>query len=106
MALFLGCDLGTLGTKVAVVDEDGALVASSFEEIQLHYPRPGWVEQDLLDIEASATRTIRAALQECGRPEDIVALAFSGQMAGIGGVGTDHTPVTHYDSWLDTRCER
>jgi xylulokinase len=105
MALFLGCDLGTLGTKVAVVDEDGALVASSFEEIQLHYPRPGWVEQDLLDIEASATRTIRSALQECGRPEDIVALAFSGQMAGIGGVGTDHSPVTHYDSWLDTRCE-
>jgi xylulokinase len=105
MTLFVGCDLGTLGTKAAVVEEDGAIIGSSFEEIELSYPRPGWVEQDLADIEASAHRTIRAALQESGRADEVGGIAFSGQMAGVGGIDEDYKPATHYDSWLDTRCE-
>jgi xylulokinase len=105
VALFVGCDLGTLGTKAAVVDESGTIHGSGFEEIELSYPRPGWVEQDFADIESSAHRTIHAALEQSGRATEVAGVAFSGQMAGIGGIGTDHSPATHYDSWLDTRCE-
>lgn len=101
----MGCDLGTLGTKAAVVDEEGTIVGSAFEEVQLHYPRPGWVQQDFLDIERSAYRTISRALLESRRPTDVLGIAFSGQMAGIGAIDEHHEPATHYDSWLDTRCE-
>ena len=62
MPVFVGCDLGTMGTKAAVVDEDGAILGEAFEEVSLRHPRPGAVEQDLDEIEASAQRTIRAAL--------------------------------------------
>ena len=31
-------------------------------------------------------------------------MALDGQMAGINGIDRDWNPVTHYDSWLDTRC--
>jgi sugar (pentulose or hexulose) kinase len=30
MPVFVGCDLGTMGTKAAVVDEDGAILGEAF----------------------------------------------------------------------------
>jgi len=38
-------------------------------------------------------------------PKDAVAIALSGQMAGILGIDKEWKAVTPYDSWLDTRCE-
>jgi xylulokinase len=105
VAVFVGCDLGTLGTKAAVVDESGEVFGQAFEEIALSQPRPGCVEQEFADIEDSAHRTIRRAVAESGRARDVAGIAFSGQMSGIGAIGADHEPVTRYDSWLDTRCE-
>ncbi len=104
MVVFVGCDLGTMGTKAAVVDGDGTILADAFEEVALATPRPGWVEQDLADIEESAHRTIRAAVTETGRAQDVAGVALSSQMSGIGTIDADFAPATHYDSWLDTRC--
>jgi xylulokinase len=104
MALFVGCDLGTMGTKAAVVDDAGEIRGFAFEEVELHYPRPGWVEQRLEDIESSAYRTIRAALTEAGTPRAVAGVAFSGQMSGIGSIDHSFNPATPYDSWLDSRC--
>ncbi|HEV3462383.1 MAG TPA: FGGY family carbohydrate kinase, partial [Actinomycetota bacterium] len=105
MPVFVGCDLGTMGTKAAVVDAEGRLLGDAFEEVPLRSPRPGWVEQDLDEIEASAHRTIRAALAASGRARDVAGVAFSGQMSGIGAVDERFRPATRFDSWLDTRCD-
>lgn len=105
MSVYVGCDLGTMGSKAAVIDERGNVLGEAYEEVALHRPRAGWVEQDPLDIEASAHRVIHAAVTASGRAADIRAVAFSGQMSGIGTVGRAFEPATHYDSWLDTRCE-
>ena len=104
MPVYVGCDLGTMGTKAAVVDADGALAGEAFEEVALHHPRPGLAEQDLLEIEQSAHRTIRRAVAASGRAAEIAGVALSGQMSGIGTIDTSFAPVTHFDSWLDTRC--
>jgi xylulokinase len=103
--VFVGCDLGTMGTKAAVVAEEGRILGEAFEEVPLHYPRPGWVEQRLEEIETSARRTVRAAVDRSGRGADVAGVAFSGQMSGIGTVDRSFRPATHFDSWLDTRCE-
>jgi xylulokinase len=105
VAVFVGCDLGTMGTKTAVIDEQGAILGEAFEEVPLHYPRPGAVEQDLAEIELSAQRTIRAAVERSGRAADVAGVAFSGQMSGIGAIDRSLRPATRFDSWLDTRCE-
>jgi xylulokinase len=104
MAVFVGCDLGTMGTKAAAVDEDGSILGDAFEEVELRHPRPGLSEQDLDEIEASAHRTIRAAVEASGRGDDVAGVALSSQMSGIGTIDADFRPATHYDSWLDTRC--
>ncbi|HEX2073956.1 MAG TPA: FGGY family carbohydrate kinase, partial [Geodermatophilus sp.] len=67
MPVFVGCDLGTMGTKAAVVDAEGRLLGDAFEEVPLRSPRPGWVEQDLEEIEASAHRTIRPEAASAAR---------------------------------------
>jgi xylulokinase len=105
MPVFVGCDLGTMGTKAAVVDEEGTIVGDHFEEVPLRSPAPGRVEQDLGEIEASGHRAIRAALERSGRAADVAGVAFSGQMSGIGSIDDRFEPATHFDSWLDTRCE-
>jgi xylulokinase len=105
MPVFVGCDLGTMGTKAAVVDLDGRICGDAYEEVPLRTPRPGWVEQDLGEIEVSAHRTIRAALAASGRAADVAGVAFSGQMSGIGAIDEGFRPATRFDSWLDTRCE-
>lgn len=104
MSVFVGCDLGTTGSKAAVVDESGAILAEAYEEVPIHRPRPGQVEQDPLEIEASAHRVVAQAVHRSGRARDVAGVAFSGQMSGIGTIGDGFEPATPYDSWLDTRC--
>ena len=101
----VGIDVGTMGTKAALYDESGALLASAFEESVLRYPRAGWVEQDPDEIYGSVLRTVRATLEHSGVVAgDVAAIAIDGQMAGVCTIDADWVAVTHYDSWLDTRC--
>ncbi|MFQ5835473.1 MAG: FGGY family carbohydrate kinase, partial [bacterium] len=102
----IGVDIGTAGTKAAIFDTEGRMVADAYEESKLRYPKPGWVEQDQEDFYRSAANTIRRAINKSNiHPRDVAAIAFDGQMAGIGGIDFQWKPVTHYDSWLDTRCQ-
>lgn len=104
--LLIGVDLGTTGTKAAVFDAAGNLLVSAYEESRLHYPRPGWVEQDPEDFYGSSVCTIKECMEKGGiNPADVAAIAFDGQMAGIGTVDADWGTPTVYDSWLDTRCK-
>lgn len=105
VAVLLGIDIGTQGTKAAAFDADGTLVASAFEASRLHRPKPGIAEEDPGRQYASVCRTIRQCM-ETGRikPNAVAAIGIDGQMAGVIGVAADGRHVTPYDSWLDTRC--
>ncbi|MEI4472391.1 xylulokinase [Frigidibacter sp. MR17.24] len=101
----IGVDIGTTGTKAGIYDSEGRLKGEAFEESRLIYPGPGLVEQDPEDIFSSVVNTVRSAMQASGlAPDRIAAIALDGQMAGLMAVDADWNPVTHYDSWLDTRC--
>lgn len=101
----IGADVGTMGCKVAIFDEEGALVAEHYQELALHYPRPGWVEQDPDEFYRAVTTGIRACLEQSGiAPGSVAALALDGQMAGVCTVDAQWGTPTVYDSWLDTRC--
>jgi len=101
----IGVDLGTTGTKTGIFDSTGRLISEAYEESRLYYPKPSWVEQDMMEIYESAVRTIRQAMRDGGvSPGEVEAIAFDGQMSGIGAIDEEFNPVTRYDSWLDTRC--
>ncbi|MBI9048779.1 MAG: hypothetical protein JEZ00_05155 [Anaerolineaceae bacterium] len=102
----IGVDLGTSSTKAALYGIDGKLISDAAIEIPLHYPKPGVVEQDNEDFYRSAQQTVKSCIQSSGiDPKEIAAIAFDSQMAGIGLIDEDFSPVTRFDSWLDMRCQ-
>ena len=70
---FIGCDIGTQGTKTAIYAADGALLADSFEASVLLHPEPGAVTQDPEEMLGSVCRTIRAVLEKSGITPDQIA---------------------------------
>src|SRR5690606_39932010 len=74
----LALDQGTTSSRAIVFDARGIVVAVAQKEFPQHYPRPGWVEHDPLDIWSSqagvaAEALTRAGLQAGDRPAVRVA---------------------------------
>jgi len=58
----LAIDQGTTGTTCLVVGQDGIVHGRAYSEFAQHFPRPGWVEHDAVDIWESTCRVAREAL--------------------------------------------
>jgi xylulokinase len=102
----IGVDLGTSATKAALYFPDGSLVANASAEVPLYHPRPGVVEQENDDFYWSAAQTVQECVSGSGiDPQDVVAICFDSQMAGVGSVDEDFESATRFDSWLDMRCQ-
>ena len=102
----IGVDLGTSGTKAALYQIDGKLIAEASVEVPLFHPKPGVVEQENEDFYSSAAETVRKCITSSGiEPKEIAAIAFDSQMAGVGLIDEDFKAVTRFDSWLDMRCK-
>jgi xylulokinase len=43
----MGIDIGTTGTKAIVFSEDGKILAQAYDEYDLVFPKPNWVEFDV-----------------------------------------------------------
>lgn len=103
----IGIDLGTQGTKTALYTTDGRLVADSFEKSGLVNSTQGIAEENIDQRYASVLRTVKYTVDKAGiRPKEVAAIGIDAQMAGIVGIDAGWNAVTHYDSWLDTRCEK
>ncbi len=77
----LGIDVGTESARVALVNQDGEVVAGSRQGYDLSCPRPGWAQQDPELWWEATVKNIRAVLEQSGiRPERIAAIGSAGQM--------------------------
>ena len=102
----LGVDLGTTGTKAALYQSNGTLVAEGRAEVPIYHARPGCAEQDLDDFYHSAAAAVRQCLGACSAdPAEIAGVAFDSQMAGLGAIDDEFRPANRFDSWLDMRCQ-
>jgi xylulokinase len=102
----IGVDLGTSATKAALYRADGTQLAEASAEVPLHYPKPGVVEQEQEDFYRTAAETVAEVVRASGvSGNDIAAIGFDSQMAGIGAVDADFRPAIPFDSWLDMRCQ-
>jgi glycerol kinase len=64
--MILAIDQGTTGTTCLVLAGDGRVLGRAYVEIRQHYPRPGWVEHDPIEIWESALEVAEAALRHAG----------------------------------------
>ncbi len=68
----LGIDIGTSACKVAVFDEDGALLAQANQPYRVYYPHPGWAEQNPEEWWEAVCRGIREVLACDGVRADLI----------------------------------
>ncbi len=76
----LALDQGTTSSRAIVFDLAGRSVAQAQKEFDQHYPRPGWVEHDPLDIWSSQVGVAAEALSRAGlAPTDVAAVGIANQ---------------------------
>ncbi|HEX6233191.1 MAG TPA: glycerol kinase GlpK [Jiangellaceae bacterium] len=100
-------DQGTTSTRCILFDQDGRLVSVAQREHHQYFPRPGWVEQDAVEIWRHVDRIVPRALRDAGASADqIVALGIANQRE-TAVVWDRHTgvPVGRAIVWEDIRTE-
>lgn len=76
----LAIDQGTTGSRALLLDHDGALLASAYEEFPQYFPAPDRVEHDAEEIWTSVRSVVRRALSESGlAPSAIAAIGITNQ---------------------------
>ena len=104
MAYLMGIDIGTSGTKTALFDETGAVVASHTAEYPLYQPQNGYAEQEPADWWNATVEGIRAVLAESGVPAGAVAgIGLSGQMHGLVMLDERGEVLRRSIIWCDQR---
>jgi len=106
--LILAIDQGTTGTRVLVVDRRGRVIGCAYSEINQHYPRPGWVEQDAEEIWRVTLRVLKSALRRAGiRPADLAAIGIANQRETtlVWNRGTGR-PIGPAIVWQDRRTAK
>jgi glycerol kinase len=80
----LAIDQGTTGSTALVIARDGRILGRSYSEFPQHFPRPGWVEHDALELWEVTRRVARAALDQA---------SGEGVLEGIGITNQRETVV-------------
>lgn len=102
---FLGLDQGTTGTTALILDENWDIISQVNCEHKQHYPKPGWVEHDPMEIWEKTKEAVGKALQEAKISiHDLKAVGIDNQGETVL-VWDKNTGVPVYNAivWQDRR---
>ncbi len=76
----LSLDLGTTGNRAILFDQRGNVVGQVYQELTQHYPHPGWLEHDALEIWQDTSNSIQQVIAENKvNPLEIAAIGLTVQ---------------------------
>ena len=107
MAIYLGVDIGTSGTKTLAIRETGQIMGRASAEYPISHPCPGWSEQD-------PEHWFRATVETIGEligshqvdPAEVAGIGLSGQMHGSVFLNDAHQVIRPALLWNDQRTAR
>lgn len=103
---YLSLDLGTQGTKAAVISRDGTVLRSEFTANCFYESDEGEISISGERMREGVIAATRAVLQNgVVTGKEILAVSVVGMMAGTIGIDENWNSVTPYDTGLDKRCE-
>lgn len=77
MSVVIAIDAGTTGVRSRVVFETGPSEISSYREFTQHFPQPGWVEHDAVEIWNAVLVTLHEVIDKINEP--IAAIGITNQ---------------------------
>ncbi|MCP2347528.1 glycerol kinase GlpK [Nonomuraea roseoviolacea] len=101
----MSIDQGTTSTRCIIFDQQGRLVSVTQREHRQHFPQPGWVEHDAVEIWRNLERIAPEALRQAGVGlEQVAAIGIANQRETTL-VWDRHTgvPLRRAIVWQDTR---
>ena len=76
----MALDQGTTSSRAILFDRAGEVCGSDQYEFRQHFPKPGWVEHDAIEIWDTQLRAARGALAAAGATaSDVVAVGITNQ---------------------------
>ena len=101
----LALDQGTSSSRAIVFDHDGSICSVAQKEFTQHFPKPGWVEHDPMEIWASEAAVIAEAISSIGiNGLDIAGIGITNQReTTIVWDAETGAPVYNAIVWQDRR---
>jgi glycerol kinase len=99
----IAIDAGTTGIRSRAVFTDARRPVAAYREFGQHYPRPGWVEHDALEIWDAVRATLNDVIGQVGA-DDVAAIGITNQRETV--VAWDRTTGVPYAPaivWQDRR---
>ncbi|MDO8944746.1 MAG: glycerol kinase GlpK, partial [Desulfobacterales bacterium] len=105
MALILALDQGTTSSRAIIFDDAGAIIASAQQEFAQHYPRPGWVEHDPVEIWETQAGVAALAMKNAGlHGPEIAAIGVTNQReTTVAWERATGRPICNAIVWQDRR---
>ncbi|MBT9310869.1 glycerol kinase GlpK [Leptothoe kymatousa] len=76
----MALDLGTTGNRAILFNRAGDIVGQAYKELTQHYPQPGWVEHDAMEIWQDVQWAMKTAIAEAKiSASDIAAIGLTVQ---------------------------
>lgn len=100
--LYIGADLGTSAVKLLLMDEKGEILNIVSREYPLHFPHPGWSEQDPEDWFSQTMEGILELTAQCDKSQ-VAGISFGGQMHGLVILDKEDRVIRPAILWNDGR---
>ena len=76
----MALDLGTTGNRAILFDRDGNIAGQAYKELTQHYPKPGWLEHDAMEIWEEVRWAIKTAVADAkADPSEIASIGLTVQ---------------------------
>jgi len=104
----LAIDQGTTSTRAMIFNHSGEVIGIKQKEHEQHYPKPGWVEHDPLEIWSSTQFVLQGVLHEYNlSSKDISAIGITNQReTTLVWDRTSGKPYYPAIVWQDTRTDK
>jgi len=102
--IVVALDQGTTSTRAIAYDNALTLLASAQRPLVQHYPQPGWVEHDPLDIRDAAIDVLKEVFAAVGGAARVAAVGITNQRETVvGWHRADRAAIARAIVWQDRR---
>ena len=104
----MAIDAGTTGVRALAVGDEGGPRAWAYREFPQHFPRPGWVEHDPVDIWDAVVATTAEVVKAAGEPVGAVGVTVQRETVVAWDRRTGrprHRAIVWQDRRTASRCD-